>query len=156
MCGGIYFICIGIYLRSRMKKQRANTFLLMHKYKEEKIYLRSVGGPLMEDSGNFWMAFRPKADVRRVSFSQVRVYMPFEWNSISQSAMNQRTIISIMILVELGLPLLSVRHCLINCVREDNIFCSFCMDVFFDGKETGKEDGMHCRSEEGKKIYFFI
>ena len=80
--------------------------------------------------------------------------MPLEWNSISQSAMNHRTIISIMILVELGLPLLSVKHCLINCVREDNIFCSFCMDVFFEGKETGKKDLMHCRSEEGPRINY--
>ena len=92
---------------------------------------------MLEDSGNFWMAFSPKADVRRVSFSQVRVYMPFEWNSISQSAMNQRTIISIIILVELGLPLLSERHSLINCAAEENIrqrtdrfFSSFCMNVF--------------------------
>ena len=77
------------------------------------------------------MAFRPKADVRRVSFSQVRVYMPLEWNSISQSAMNHRTIISIMILVELGLPLLSERHSLINCATEIKIFLSFCINVFF-------------------------
>ena len=134
-----------------MKKQRANTFLLMHKYKEEKIYLRSVGGPLMEDSGNFWMAFRPKAEVRSVNFSQVRVYMPFEWNSISQSAMNQRTIISIMILVELGLPLLSERQSLIKCAMEIKIFLSFCMNVFFEGKEKRMEDWIHCRSEEGEK-----
>jgi len=92
------------------------------------------------DSGNFWMAFSPKADVRSVSFSQVRVYMPFEWNSISQSAMNQRTIISIIILVELGLPLLSERHSLIKCATEENIFFIACMNVFFEGKEKGKED----------------
>ena len=93
-----------------------------------------------EDSGNFWMAFSPKADVRSVSFSQVSVHMAFEWNSISQSAMNQRTIINIMILVELGLPLVSDRHSLIKCATEDNIFSSFCMNVFFEGKETERKD----------------
>ena len=103
------------------------------------IHLRSFGGSFWEDSGNFWMAFSPKADVRSVSFSQVRVYMPLEWNSISQSAMNQRTIISIMILVELGLPLLSERHCLINCATENTIFRSVCMNVFFEGKEKRRE-----------------
>ena len=117
-----------------------NAFLLMHECKEEKFYLRSVEESLLEDSGNFWMAFRPKADVRSVSFSQVRVYMPFEWNSISQSAMNHRTIISIMILVELGLPLLSERHSLIYCVRDENIFFIVCMNVFFEGKEIEMED----------------
>ena len=83
------------------------------------------------------MAFRPKADVRSVSFSQVKVYMPFEWNSISQSAMNHRTIINITILVELGL---SERHSLIipqtgqDCATEDNIFFIVCMNVFFEGE----------------------
>ena len=81
--------------------------------------------------------------------------MPFEWNSISQSAMNQRTIINIMILVELGLPLLSERHSLIKWDTEENIFCNFCMDVFFEGKEMGKENLMHCRSEEGIYLIFF-
>ncbi len=75
--------------------------------------------------------------------------MPFEWNSISQSATNQRTIINIMILVELGLPLLSERHSLINCATEDNILISFCMNVFFEGKEMEMEDWMHCRFMKG-------
>ena len=71
-------------------------------------------------------------------------------------------IISIIILVELGLPLLSERHSLIipqtgqDCATEIKIFLSFCMNVFFEGKEKRKEDWMHCRREEGKKDYEFI
>ena len=61
--------------------------------------------------------------------------MPLEWNSISQSAMNHRTMISIAILVELRLPLLSEKICL----SSNMIFCSVCMMIFLKGKNVGKE-----------------
>jgi hypothetical protein len=83
--------------------------------------------------------------------------------------MNHRTIINIMILVELGLPLLSERHSLIipqtghDCATEENIrqrtdrfFSSVCMNVFFEGKEKRKEDWMHCRREEGELNNFLF
>ena len=60
--------------------------------------------------------------------------MPLEWNSISQSARNQRTMISMDMRVELMLPLLSERHSLINCATEENIFSSVCMVNFFECK----------------------
>ena len=57
--------------------------------------------------------------------------MPFEWNSISQSARNQRTMISIETRVELMLPLLSERQSLINCATEAKIFLRVCMVIYF-------------------------
>ena len=62
--------------------------------------------------------------------------MPLEWNSISQSARNQRTMISIEILVELMSPLLSERHSFINCAAGVKNFISACMMIFFEGKEN--------------------
>ena len=63
------------------------------------------------------------------------MYMPLEWNSISQSAMNQRTMISIAALVELGLPLLSEMHRLKVCATEENIFIKVCMVIFLRDKK---------------------
>ena len=64
--------------------------------------------------------------------------MPLEWNSISQSARNQRIMISMDTRVELMLPLLSERHSLINCATEVKNFISFCMVIFLLQKKELK------------------